>query len=84
MKKVAVLGSGTVGEVLANGFLKHGYSVMRGSRDPKKLEGWKETTKGEAAIGQWYRCFRLEALRWPRTQQASIPLCSCYLGGDAR
>ena len=35
--KIAVLGTGKVGEVLANGFLKHGHDVMRGSRDPGKL-----------------------------------------------
>jgi len=38
---VAVLGTGVVGEVLANGFLKHGYEVMRASRDPQKLSEWK-------------------------------------------
>jgi 8-hydroxy-5-deazaflavin:NADPH oxidoreductase len=42
MKKISVLGSGTVGEVLANGFLKHGYAVMRGSRDAAKLAAWTE------------------------------------------
>jgi saccharopine dehydrogenase-like NADP-dependent oxidoreductase len=41
MKKVAVLGSGVVGETLANGLLRHGYAVMRASREPAKLEGWK-------------------------------------------
>ncbi len=41
MKKVAVLGSGVVGQVLADGFLKKGYAVTRGTRDPKKLEDWK-------------------------------------------
>ncbi len=38
--KIAVLGSGVVGEVLANGFLKHGYDVVRASRDPDKLAEW--------------------------------------------
>ena len=38
MKRIAVLGTGKVGDVLADGFLKHGYEVMRGSRDPAKLE----------------------------------------------
>lgn len=42
MKKISVLGSGTVGEVLANGFLKHGYAVVRGSRDPGKLAAWAQ------------------------------------------
>ncbi len=48
MKKIGVFGSGAVGESLSNGFLKHGYSVMRGSRDPSKLEEWK-TKAGEHA-----------------------------------
>jgi predicted dinucleotide-binding enzyme len=51
MKKIAVLGSGKVGEVLADGFLKHGYAVMRASREPKKLDAWKAGAKGEASIG---------------------------------
>lgn len=38
--KIAVLGSGVVGESLANGLLKHGYEVIRGSRDPDKLADW--------------------------------------------
>lgn len=46
MSKVAVLGSGQVGQVLAEGFLKHGHEVTRASRDPAKLADWKEKTKG--------------------------------------
>lgn len=41
MKKVAVLGTGVVGDTLSNGFLQHGYEVVRGSRDPAKLEEWR-------------------------------------------
>ena len=33
MSKVAVLGSGVVGQTLADGFLKFGWEVMRGTRD---------------------------------------------------
>jgi predicted dinucleotide-binding enzyme len=51
MKKVAVLGSGQVGQVLADGFLKHGYEVMRGSRDPSKLSEWKEKAGPKASVG---------------------------------
>ena len=51
MKNIAVLGSGVVGEVLANGFLKHGYSVMRGSREPAKLADWKAKAGGNASTG---------------------------------
>jgi len=39
---VGVLGSGAVGQVLAAGFHKHGYSVTIGSRSPEKLAGWIE------------------------------------------
>ena len=49
--KVAVLGSGIVGETLAGGFLKHGYEVMRASRDPKKLGDWKSKAGAKAMIG---------------------------------
>jgi 8-hydroxy-5-deazaflavin:NADPH oxidoreductase len=50
-KRVAVLGTGAVGDTLAAGFLKHGYEVTRGSRDPEKLAGWKKEAGGRAATG---------------------------------
>lgn len=40
-KKVGILGSGQVGQVLASGFLKHGYEVMIASSDVSKLAEWK-------------------------------------------
>jgi hypothetical protein len=49
MAKVAVLGSGTVGQVLADGFLKHGDEVVRGSRSPEKLADWKAKAGAKAA-----------------------------------
>jgi 8-hydroxy-5-deazaflavin:NADPH oxidoreductase len=49
--KIGVLGSGKVGEVLADGFLKHGYDVMRGSRDPAKLAAWKQAGGAHASVG---------------------------------
>jgi predicted dinucleotide-binding enzyme len=51
MSQIGVLGSGAVGETLANGFLKHGYEVMRGSREPAKLQGWREKAGKRAAVG---------------------------------
>jgi 8-hydroxy-5-deazaflavin:NADPH oxidoreductase len=51
MKKAAILGSGPVGEALANGFLKHGYEVMRGSREPAKLSEWKAQAGDRASTG---------------------------------
>src|SRR5262245_55675728 len=50
-KKIAVLGSGTVGQVLADGFLKHGHEVMRGTREPQKLAEWKKSAGPKAQVG---------------------------------
>jgi len=51
VKRVAVLGSGPVGQVLADGFLKHGYEVMRGSREPAKLADWLAKAGPRASTG---------------------------------
>jgi hypothetical protein len=51
MKKIAILGSGQVGDALAKGFLSFGHAVMRGSREPAKLDKWKQEAKGEASVG---------------------------------
>jgi len=67
MKKVAVLGSGAVGDALSNGFLQHGFSVMRGTRDPQKLQAWKAGAKGDAAIGSYQ-----EAAKWADTIVLSV------------
>jgi len=50
-KKIGVLGSGTVGQTLAAGFLKHGYEAMLGTRDPSKTEvvKWLATHPGAQA-----------------------------------
>lgn len=42
MSNVAILGSGKVGDVLAQGFLDRGHAVMRASREPEKLAAWKD------------------------------------------
>ncbi len=42
MNKIGVIGSGQVGQTLADGFLKHGYEVTRGSREVGKLDDWKK------------------------------------------
>lgn len=38
---IGVLGSGTVAQTLAGGFLKHGYEVTIGTRDASKLAEWR-------------------------------------------
>lgn len=50
-KKVAVIGSGIVGQVLADGFLEHGHAVMRGTREPEKLEEWLAGAGAHASVG---------------------------------
>jgi 8-hydroxy-5-deazaflavin:NADPH oxidoreductase len=50
--KVGILGSGDVAKALASGFLKHGHSVMLGTRDASKLKAWM-TENREARIGSF-------------------------------
>ncbi len=52
MKKIGILGSGSVGKVLASGFLGHGYEVVIGTRDTTKLDEWKEKNPG-AKVGSF-------------------------------
>jgi len=49
--RIGVLGSGSVGQVLGAGFLKHGHEAMLGTRDPKKKEvqDWVRETPGARA-----------------------------------
>jgi predicted dinucleotide-binding enzyme len=49
--KIGVLGSGVVGQVLADGLLKHGHEVMRGTRDPAKLQAWRAHAGPHARVG---------------------------------
>lgn len=59
MSKYAVLGSGQVGQVLADGLLAHGHEVMRGSREPSKLAEWQRSAGAKARVGTFG-----EAARW--------------------
>jgi predicted dinucleotide-binding enzyme len=56
--KVGVIGSGVVGEALAGGFLKHGYEVMRGSREPGKLAAWTSKAGAKASAGSFAEAAR--------------------------
>ncbi len=51
MKKIGIIGSGIVGQTLANGFIKHGYEVMVGTNTPAKQEELK--TKTQAKVGSF-------------------------------
>jgi predicted dinucleotide-binding enzyme len=59
MTKVAILGSGQVGDILAKGFLDDGDEVMRGSRDPGKLAAWQQAAGDRASAGTF-----AEAAAW--------------------
>ena len=51
IQKIGVIGSGVVGQVLADGLLKHGYEVRRGSREPDKLGAWQGKAGAKASLG---------------------------------
>ena len=51
MKKIGIIGSGEVARTLGNGFLKHGYEVMLGSRYSAKITPWKEQAGEKGHIG---------------------------------
>jgi 8-hydroxy-5-deazaflavin:NADPH oxidoreductase len=53
MKKIGILGSGIVGQTLANGFLKHGYEVMIGTGNVTKLAEWKAGAGEKASVGSF-------------------------------
>lgn len=63
-KKIGIIGSGQVAQVLATGFQKYGYDVMMGTRDALRLSDWKNNSKGktgsfeEAAALETLSCWR--------------------------
>ncbi|HUJ79353.1 MAG TPA: NAD(P)-binding domain-containing protein [Nitrospiria bacterium] len=50
---IGILGSGVVGQALANGFIKHGYDVMVGTRSPAKLADWKKKAGDKGRVGSF-------------------------------
>jgi len=52
-KKIGIVGSGIVGQTLANGFVKHGYDVMIATNTASKREELKSKTNGKAKIGSF-------------------------------
>jgi 8-hydroxy-5-deazaflavin:NADPH oxidoreductase len=53
MKKIGIIGSGVVAKALGNGFLKHGYEVMLGTRNASKLDEWLAKAEGKAHVGSF-------------------------------
>ena len=85
MSKIGVIGSGQVGETLAGGFAKHGYDVMRGSRDPSKLDEWKRAAGDKARTGTLEETARFGdlvvlAVKGAAAEEA-VSLCGAGLDG---
>lgn len=53
MKKIGILGSGIVGQTLANGLIQNGYEVMIGTSDVSKLAEWKSKAGALASTGSF-------------------------------
>jgi predicted dinucleotide-binding enzyme len=51
--KIGIIGSGIVGQTLANGFVKHGYDVTIGTNTASKREGLRSRTDGKARVGSF-------------------------------
>ena len=61
-KKIGIIGSGSVGQTLATGFLKYGFEVMVGSRDLSKLANWKSASGENGSIGSFEETARFGEL----------------------
>ncbi|MBI5021945.1 MAG: NAD(P)-binding domain-containing protein [Ignavibacteriales bacterium] len=53
IKKIGIIGSGTVGQTLANGFIKHQYEVMLGTNTQSKYEELKNKINNKARVGSF-------------------------------
>jgi predicted dinucleotide-binding enzyme len=51
--KIGVLGSGTVGQTLASGFIKYGNQVKVGTGNPSKLNDWLKNAGPNASVGSF-------------------------------
>jgi 8-hydroxy-5-deazaflavin:NADPH oxidoreductase len=51
--KVGILGSGVVGQTLANGFIKHGHQVQIGTSNPGKLNDWLSNSSTKGSVGSF-------------------------------
>ena len=51
--KIGIIGSGVVGQTLANGFVAHGYEVTIGTNSPGKRDELRTKTHGKATVGSF-------------------------------
>ena len=71
--KIGILGSGAVGQSLGNGFLKLGYEVKIGTRDPSKLKDWLKNAGKKASVGSFNE---------PASYGNIIVLCTKWTGTE--
>jgi predicted dinucleotide-binding enzyme len=83
MKRVAVLGSGVVGQVLADGLLKHGYEVMRGTREPAKLAEWQGKAGAKGSVGTFAEAARFGGIVILAVKGAAAESVLDLCGADA-
>jgi predicted dinucleotide-binding enzyme len=51
--RIGIIGSGVVGQTLANGFVAHGYEVTIGTNSPRKRDELRTNTHGKATVGSF-------------------------------
>ncbi|NRB61082.1 MAG: NAD(P)-binding domain-containing protein [Winogradskyella sp.] len=51
MKRIGIIGSGTVGKSLGEGFVKYNHNIMLGTRNTDKLSEWKNQLGENAQLG---------------------------------
>lgn len=49
--KIGIIGSGVVGQALANGFIKNGHETMIGTRNTSKLDDWQKEAGDKGRVG---------------------------------
>jgi hypothetical protein len=85
MKTIGILGSGVVGETLANGLIGKGYDVMRGSREPAKLAAWRASAGSKASAGTFAEAARFGELAILAVKgsaaESAVDLCAGALDG---
>ena len=53
MQRIGIIGSGDVGQSLALGFLKLGFEVRIGTREPDKLAKWLDNAGAKASVSSF-------------------------------
>ena len=77
--KIGVMGTGVVGTALSEGFLKHGHSVMRGTREPGTLADWKKSPVGTMAKAAAFGEIVVLAVKGTAAEEA-VALCGGLAG----